>query len=141
MDTLGGSDAHEAIDVGTCAPSLRGHADDCVRQVGRVLGLGCMNAAVLPNVLEPKPGPHHAAPATNVSTWHHGERHNRRANLLFAVINPSVPYWAFGFPSACLIVLAADFTFASGTLFIAKISPPHEQSVAGALFQAVTEIV
>jgi len=62
------------------------------------------------------------------------------ANLLFAVINPSAPYWAFGFPSACLIVLGADFTFASGTLFIAKISPPHEQSVAGALFQAMTQI-
>ncbi len=69
-----------------------------VRQLGRVLGLGCMSAAVLPNVLEPKPGPHHAAPATNVSTWHHGERHNRRANLLFAVINPSMPYWESGFP-------------------------------------------
>ncbi|KAI9464423.1 MFS general substrate transporter [Lactarius psammicola] len=62
------------------------------------------------------------------------------ADVLFAVIDPNAPYWAFGFPSACLIVLGADFTFASGTLFIAKISLPHEQSVAGALFQAMTQI-
>ena len=62
------------------------------------------------------------------------------ADLLFAVIAPGAPYWAFGFPAACLIVLGADFTFASGTLFIAKISLPHEQSVAGALFQAMTQI-
>ncbi|KAH9024608.1 major facilitator superfamily domain-containing protein [Lactarius hengduanensis] len=64
----------------------------------------------------------------------------RCADVLFAVIDPSAPYWAFGFPSACLIVLGADFTFASGTLFIAKVSLPHEQSVAGALFQAMTQI-
>ncbi|KAH9072349.1 efflux transporter [Lactarius deliciosus] len=62
------------------------------------------------------------------------------ADALFAVIDPSAPYWAFGFPAACLIVLGADFTFASGTLFIAKVSLPHEQSVAGALFQAMTQI-
>ena len=62
------------------------------------------------------------------------------ADVLFAVINPSAPYWAFGFPAAFLVVLGADFTFASGTLFIAKVSLPHEQSVAGALFQAMTQI-
>jgi hypothetical protein len=62
------------------------------------------------------------------------------ADLLFAVIDPSAPYWAFGFPAACLTVLGADFTYASGTLFIAKVSDPHEQSVAGALFQAMTQI-
>jgi hypothetical protein len=62
------------------------------------------------------------------------------ADVLFAVIDPHAPYWAFGFPAACLIVLGADFTFASGTLFIAKVSLPHEQSVAGALFQAMTQI-
>ena len=62
------------------------------------------------------------------------------ADLLFAVIDPGAPYWAFGFPAACLIVLGVDFTFAPGTLFIAKISLPHEQSVAGALFQAMTRI-
>jgi hypothetical protein len=61
-------------------------------------------------------------------------------DVLFAVIDPQATYWAFGFPAACLIVLGADFTFASGTLFIAKVALPHEQSVAGALFQAMTQI-
>ena len=62
------------------------------------------------------------------------------ANIYFAVIDPRAPYWAVGFPSACLIVLGADFTFASGTMFICKVSPPSEQSVAGGLFQAMTQI-
>ena len=62
------------------------------------------------------------------------------AVLLFAVINPALPYWAYGFPSALIIVLGADFVFASGTLFVAKITPPSEQSVAGAVFQSMTQI-
>ena len=62
------------------------------------------------------------------------------ANLLFAVIKVSAPYWAFGFPSAILSVFGADFVFAAGTLFVAKISLPHEQSVAGALFQTMTQV-
>ncbi|KAI9440322.1 putative efflux transporter [Lactarius indigo] len=62
------------------------------------------------------------------------------ADVLFAVIDPNASYWAFGFPAACIIVLGADFTFASGTLFIAKVSLPHEQNVAGALFQAMTQL-
>ncbi|THH00066.1 hypothetical protein EW026_g2388 [Hermanssonia centrifuga] len=62
------------------------------------------------------------------------------ANLLFAVINVSSPYWAFGFPAAIVSVFGADFVFASGTLFVAKISLPHEQSVAGALFQTMTQL-
>jgi hypothetical protein len=62
------------------------------------------------------------------------------ASIYFAVMDPSAPYWAVGFPSACLVVLGADFTFASGTMFICKVSPPSEQSVAGGLFQAMTQI-
>ncbi|KIP11053.1 hypothetical protein PHLGIDRAFT_173914 [Phlebiopsis gigantea 11061_1 CR5-6] len=62
------------------------------------------------------------------------------ANLLFAVINVSSPYWAFGFPSAILSVFGADFVFAAGTLFVAKISLPHEQSLGGALFQTMTQL-
>ncbi len=62
------------------------------------------------------------------------------ADLLFAVIDPSAPFWAFAFPSACLVAVGVDFTFAAGTLFVAKVSHPHEQSVAGALFQAMTQI-
>lgn len=62
------------------------------------------------------------------------------ANLLFAVIDPKASFWAFCFPSSCLVALGADFTFATGTLFVSKVSHPHEQSVAGALFQAMSQI-
>ena len=62
------------------------------------------------------------------------------ACLLFAVINPALPYWAFGFPAAILCVFGADFVFATGTLFTAKVCLPHEQSLGGALFQTLTQI-
>ncbi|KAI3610003.1 efflux protein [Moniliophthora roreri] len=55
------------------------------------------------------------------------------ASLLFAIIDPDAVYWAFGFPAAITAVVGADFVFAAGTLFIAKVSLPHEQSIAGAL--------
>ncbi|KAG6811561.1 hypothetical protein H0H92_006865 [Tricholoma furcatifolium] len=60
--------------------------------------------------------------------------------MLFAIINPNAVYWAYGFPAAILAVFGADFVFASGTLFIAKVAEPHEQSLAGALFQTMTQI-
>ncbi|KAG6866162.1 hypothetical protein C0991_008116 [Blastosporella zonata] len=62
------------------------------------------------------------------------------AALLFAVIDPNATYWAFGFPAAVISVFGADFVFASGTLFIAKVAQPHEQSLAGALFQTMTQL-
>ena len=62
------------------------------------------------------------------------------ANLLFAVIDPAAPYWAFGFPAAIVSVFGADFVFATGTLFVAKVCLPHEQSVGGALFQTLTQV-
>jgi len=60
--------------------------------------------------------------------------------LLFAIIHPSVPYWAYGFPSPIVSVFGADFVFAAGTLFVAKVSLPHEQSLAGGLFQTLTQL-
>ncbi|KAI5889843.1 MFS general substrate transporter [Schizophyllum commune H4-8] len=62
------------------------------------------------------------------------------AALLFGVIDPNAPYWAFGFPAAITSVFGADFVFAAGTLFIAKISKPHEQSVSGGLFQTMIQL-
>lgn len=62
------------------------------------------------------------------------------ACLLFAIIIPDVTYWAFSFPAICLGVLGADFVFTAGTLFIAKYALPHEQSVAGALFNTMTQL-
>ncbi|CAL1712621.1 unnamed protein product [Somion occarium] len=62
------------------------------------------------------------------------------AGLLFAVINPAATYWAFGFPAAVLTVIGADFVFAGGSLFIAKLAFPHEQSLAGGLFQTMAQL-
>ncbi|KAJ7506829.1 MFS general substrate transporter [Mycena galericulata] len=62
------------------------------------------------------------------------------ASLLFAVIHPSATYWAFGFPAAVVSVFGADFVFAAGTLFVAKVSLPHEQSLAGGLFQTLIQL-
>ncbi|KAF8992533.1 major facilitator superfamily domain-containing protein [Cyathus striatus] len=62
------------------------------------------------------------------------------ACLLFAVIKENATYWAFGFPSTTISVIGADFVFSAGTLFIAKVALPHEQSVAGALFQTMTQL-
>ncbi|KAG6901627.1 hypothetical protein C0995_009795 [Termitomyces sp. Mi166 len=62
------------------------------------------------------------------------------ACVLFAIIDPNTAYWAYGFPSAVITVFGADFVFAAGTLFIAKVAEPHEQSLAGALFQTMTQI-
>jgi hypothetical protein len=60
--------------------------------------------------------------------------------FLFALIQPSAPYWAYGFPSPIVSVFGADFVFAAGTLFVAKISLPHEQSLAGGIFQTLTQV-
>lgn len=62
------------------------------------------------------------------------------ANIFFAVVRPSESYWAYGLPSAIFSVFGADFVFSAGTLFIAKVALPHEQSVAGALFQTMTQV-
>lgn len=63
------------------------------------------------------------------------------ASLLFAVINPNAIYWAFGFPAAVVSVVGADFVFAAGTIYVAKVSLPHQQSLAGALFQTMTQVI
>lgn len=62
------------------------------------------------------------------------------AGLLFALIDPDTTYWAFGFPASVITVLGADFVFAGGSLFIAKLALPHEQSLAGGLFQTMAQV-
>ncbi|KAB5592523.1 MFS-type transporter [Ceratobasidium theobromae] len=62
------------------------------------------------------------------------------ASLLFAVIVPSASYWAFGFPAAAVVVFGADFMFATGSLFVAKVALPHEQSLAGGIFNTVNQL-
>jgi hypothetical protein len=61
------------------------------------------------------------------------------AAILFALIDPKATYWAFGFPSTVLIVFGSDFVYAAGTIFVAKIARLDERSVAGALFQTMTQ--
>ncbi|KAG1852813.1 major facilitator superfamily domain-containing protein [Suillus subalutaceus] len=62
------------------------------------------------------------------------------AAILFALIDPTVTYWAFAFPATVLVVFGADFMYSAGTIFVAKIALPHERSVAGALFQTMTQL-
>lgn len=62
------------------------------------------------------------------------------ASLLFAFIHPDASYWAFGFPAAILSVFGVDFVFTAGTLFIAKVALPHQQSVAGGVFQCMIKL-
>ncbi|KAG0699243.1 major facilitator superfamily domain-containing protein [Suillus ampliporus] len=62
------------------------------------------------------------------------------ACVLFATTDPSMTYWSFGFPSSILSVYGADFVFASGTIFVAKSALEHEQSIAGALLQTMTQL-
>ncbi|KAK7677746.1 hypothetical protein QCA50_019298 [Cerrena zonata] len=62
------------------------------------------------------------------------------AGLLYAVINPDAVYWAFGFPAAIIAVVGADFVFAAGSIYIAKLALPHEQSLAGGLFQTMAQL-
>ncbi|KAG8856950.1 hypothetical protein FRB96_006213 [Tulasnella sp. 330] len=62
------------------------------------------------------------------------------ACLLFALIQPHATFWAFGFPAATIVVLGADFTFATGSIFVAKVALPHEQSLAGGIYNTVMQI-
>ncbi|KAF8956149.1 major facilitator superfamily domain-containing protein [Flammula alnicola] len=62
------------------------------------------------------------------------------ACLLFAIIVPSTIYWAYAFIASVVVVMGADFVFSAGTLFISKFALPHEQSVAGALFNTMTQL-
>nr|GAT55166.1 predicted protein [Mycena chlorophos] len=62
------------------------------------------------------------------------------AALLFALIRPSAPYWAFGFPAAITAVVGVDFLFAAGMMFVSNAVGPQEQSLAGGVFQTMTQI-
>jgi hypothetical protein len=64
----------------------------------------------------------------------------RRRSFPFVLISPDATYWAFGFPTAVIAVTGTDFIFATGSLFIAKVAKPHEQSVTNAVFQAMTRV-
>ncbi|KAG8819832.1 hypothetical protein FRC19_009491 [Serendipita sp. 401] len=60
------------------------------------------------------------------------------ACLLLAIIDPSASYFRYAFIAHLISVFGADFTFAVGTIFVAKVALPSEQSLAGALLQTLT---
>ena len=62
------------------------------------------------------------------------------AVLLFNLSNPSMSYWPLEFPAIWLSVLGVDLVFSAGTLFIATFALPHEQSMAGALFNTMIQV-
>ena len=62
------------------------------------------------------------------------------AILLFTLSKRSTIYWAFELPAIWLSVLGADFVFSAGSLFIAKFALPHEQRMAGALFNTMIQV-
>jgi hypothetical protein len=62
------------------------------------------------------------------------------APILFALINTSKNYWAFGFPASTLVVVGADFVFSCGSVLVAKLAHPSEQSLAGGLFQTLRQL-
>ncbi len=74
---LDGTATHETINVDACARSLRGDADHRVHQLGGIHDLDSVGGAVLPNVPEPEPDPHDAAPAADVHLGHRRERPDR----------------------------------------------------------------
>ena len=60
--------------------------------------------------------------------------------MLFSISKPSMSYWDLEFSAIWLSVLGVDFVFPAGSLFIAKFALPYEQSMAGALFTAMTQV-
>jgi len=60
--------------------------------------------------------------------------------MLFLFSKPSMSYWDLEFFAMWLSVLGVDFVFPAGSLFIAKFALPYEQSMAGALFTAMTQL-
>ncbi|KZT57349.1 MFS general substrate transporter [Calocera cornea HHB12733] len=62
------------------------------------------------------------------------------ASILFALISPDEIYWAFGFPAAFFDVLGADIIMAAGSLYVSMVALPHEQSLAGGVFNTITQI-
>ena len=62
------------------------------------------------------------------------------SSLLFALIDPAAPYWAFDFPAEILTVFGVDFVFSTGALFTANVCLPHERSLGGGLFQTMSQL-
>lgn len=62
------------------------------------------------------------------------------AFLLFAVNRASDSYWAFYFPGFVLVVIGADIEFTVANMYVVSAMPKDQQSIAGAIFQAVVRL-
>ncbi|TXT04304.1 hypothetical protein VHUM_04191 [Vanrija humicola] len=57
-----------------------------------------------------------------------------------AVSGRDTNYWTFPFNAMYLVVIGADFLVPTGSIFVSLMALPHEQSVAGALFQTLLQL-
>ncbi|KAF4632717.1 hypothetical protein G7Y89_g5403 [Cudoniella acicularis] len=60
--------------------------------------------------------------------------------ILLATMSVGSSYWAFIFPSLLLSVIGADFQFNVANMYVMSSLPPHQQSLAGGIFNTVTKI-
>lgn len=60
--------------------------------------------------------------------------------LLLANIKEGSSYWAFIFPSLLLSVIGADLQFNVANMYVMSSLPPHQQSLAGGIFNTVIKI-
>ena len=61
--------------------------------------------------------------------------------ILFAIpISPNTSYWAYAFPAKSLSVLGADTLFPCLVLFVAHSLPREDQSLGGAMINAMGQV-
>ncbi|KAK4688236.1 hypothetical protein P7C73_g1875, partial [Tremellales sp. Uapishka_1] len=62
------------------------------------------------------------------------------ASVLMALSSRTDIYWRYSFNAMWMGVMGADFLMACGSIFVAALALPEEQSVAGALFQTLVQL-
>lgn len=60
--------------------------------------------------------------------------------LLLATMKTGSSYWAFIFPALLLSVIGADLQFNVANMYVMSSLPPHQQSLAGGIFNTVTKL-
>ena len=94
---LDGASTYEAVDVGPRSRSLRRDADHCMCQLGGFHLLVGLGTAVLPNLPQPDPDPHHDPYITHVFHGGCGKCYHRTCDWVhrrriysWYVVSPSV---------------------------------------------------
>ncbi|KAH8682778.1 aminotriazole resistance protein [Tricladium varicosporioides] len=62
------------------------------------------------------------------------------SSALYATMGTGSSYWAFIFPSLLLSVVGADFQFNVANMYVMSSLPPHQQSLAGGIFNTITKV-